>query len=69
MKDTDEYQCGYADGYDAGYWEGRLAALDQLRDHASEILDVYNTLKEEYDSAEKEKRKADLKKRVNLEEL
>ena len=69
MKDTEEYQCGHADGYDAGYWEGRLAALDQLREHASDMVDIYNDLLTEFEGAKLKKRTEELKKKLNIEEL
>jgi len=67
MKDTEEYQCGYVDGYDAGYWECRLAALEQLREHASDMVDIYNDLLTEYEGAKLKKRTEELKKKLNEE--
>jgi len=66
MKNTEEYQCGYADGYDAGFWECRFAALEHLREHASDMVDIYNDLLTEYDGVKLKKWIEELKKNSTL---
>lgn len=58
MKKTEEYECGYADGYDKGYHEGKMSALSQIEDHADMMVTLLNELREAKEYAEKEKNKS-----------
>lgn len=49
-----EKECAYQDGYDAGYFDGRLAALDQIRDTALLMVQLYEDLNREYEISKKE---------------
>jgi len=52
-----EKECAYQDGYDAGYSDGRIGALVQIRDTALEIMQLYEDLNKEYEYAKKEEAK------------
>ena len=50
---SEEYECGHADGYSAGYQDGRICALSQIEGHAAMIVALHDDLKKEYDHAKK----------------